>query len=137
MVVPAGVLFVAVGSTTVVSVALPSIGRELHAGSAELEWVVDADVLVYASLLVAGGVLGDRRGRKGLFMIGVAVFGAGALVTGLAPTVPPLLAGRVVQGIGPALLVPGSLTIILAAFVAGAGALAWQHQRTAAPGNRS
>jgi DHA2 family methylenomycin A resistance protein-like MFS transporter len=112
----AGGLFVAVVSTTVVSVALPSIGRDLHADSTELEWVVDAYVLVYASLLVAGGVLGDRRGRKGLFMIGIAVFGTGALVTGLAPTVPALLVGRVVQGVGPALLVPGSLTVIRAIF---------------------
>ncbi|MFC5722872.1 MFS transporter [Streptomyces gamaensis] len=112
----AGGLFAAVVSTTVVSVALPSIGRSLHAGPSQLQWIVDAYVLVYASLLVAGGVLGDRRGRKGLFMLGVAVFGAGSLLTGLATGTPLLLAGRVVQGIGPALLVPGSLTVIRAVF---------------------
>ena len=111
-----GGLFMAVVSTTVVSVALPSIGRDLHAGPTELEWVVDTYVLVYASLLVAGGVMGDRRGRKGLFMVGVTVFGLGALVTGLAQNVAVLLAGRVMQGLGPALLVPGSLTIIRAIF---------------------
>jgi DHA2 family methylenomycin A resistance protein-like MFS transporter len=109
-------LFLSVVSTTVVSIALPTIGRELHAGPTELQWIVDAYVLVYASLLVAGGVIGDRRGRKGLFLAGVAIFGTGALVTGLAPSVPVLLAGRVVQGLGPALLVPGSLTIIRATF---------------------
>jgi DHA2 family methylenomycin A resistance protein-like MFS transporter len=115
IVVSAG-LFLAVVSTTVVSVALPSIGRELHASATGLEWVVDAYVLVYASLLVAGGSLGDRYGRKGLFLLGVAVFGAGSLLTGLAPTIGLLLAGRVLQGLGPALLVPGSLTIIRAVF---------------------
>ncbi|HEY0804662.1 MAG TPA: MFS transporter [Pseudonocardiaceae bacterium] len=116
VVVLAGGLFAAVVSTTVVSVALPTIGRDLHAGATQLAWIVDAYVLVYASLLVAGGVLGDRRGRKGLFLVGVATFGVGALVTGTAPTIGVLLAGRVLQGIGPALLVPGSLTIIRATF---------------------
>ncbi|MBD2898834.1 putative multidrug resistance protein MdtD [Actinomadura sp. RB99] len=109
-------LFLAVVSTTVVSVALPTIGRDLHAGPAALQWVVDAYVLIYASLLVAGGTLGDRLGRKGLFMAGTAVFGAGSLVTGLAPATGPLLAGRVLQGLGPALLVPGSLTLVRTVF---------------------
>lgn len=116
VIVLAAGLFAAVVSTTVVSVALPTIGRTMHAGPTSLSWVVDAYVLVYASLLVAGGVLGDRHGRKGLFMIGCAVFGVGALVTGLAPTMPVLLAGRLLQGLGPALLVPVSLTIIRAIF---------------------
>jgi DHA2 family methylenomycin A resistance protein-like MFS transporter len=109
-------LFLAVVSSTSVSVALPTIGRELHAGATELEWIVDAYVVVYASLLVAGGVLGDRHGRKGLFLLGVAVFGLGSLVCGLASSVGVLLVGRLVQGLGPALLVPGSLTIIRAVF---------------------
>ncbi|HEY3684482.1 MAG TPA: MFS transporter [Streptosporangiaceae bacterium] len=112
----AGGLFLSVVSSTMVSVALPSIGGELRATPTGLQWIVDAYVLVYASLLVAGGVLGDRHGRKGVFLIGVAVFGAGALLTGLAPTMPLLLAGRVVQGLGPALVIPGSLTIIRATF---------------------
>ena len=93
-------LFLAVVSTTVVSVALPTIGRDLHAGATGLEWVVDSYVLVYASLLVAGGSLGDRHGRKGLFLLGVTIFGCGSLVTGLAPTIGLLLAGRVLQGSG-------------------------------------
>jgi DHA2 family methylenomycin A resistance protein-like MFS transporter len=109
-------LFLAVVSTTVVSVALPTITRDLHASATDLQWVVDAYVLVYASLLVTGGVIGDRFGRKGVFMLGIAIFGIGALLTGLAPSIGVLLAGRVIQGIGPALLVPGSLTIIRAAF---------------------
>lgn len=109
-------LFLAVMSTTVVSVALPTVGRDLHAGPASLEWIVDAYVLVYASLLVAGGAAGDRYGRKGLFLLGTAIFGLGSLVSALAPTVGVLLAGRVLQGAGPALLVPGSLTILRAVF---------------------
>jgi EmrB/QacA subfamily drug resistance transporter len=112
----AGGLFLAVLSTTVVSVALPAIGRDLSAAPTALEWIVDAYVLVYASLLVAGGVLGDRHGRKGLFLLGATAFGLGSLVSGLAGSVAVLLAGRVLQGIGPALLVPGSLTIIRAVF---------------------
>jgi len=102
----------AVLSTTVVSVALPTIGRDLHASAAGLEWTVDAYALVYASLLLAGGVAGDRRGRKGTFLLGVALFGLGSLAAGLAPSAGLLLAARVLQGTGPALLIPGSLAII-------------------------
>jgi MFS transporter, DHA2 family, methylenomycin A resistance protein len=114
--VVAGGLFLAVLSTTVVGVALPKIGGDLRASATELQWIVDGYVLVYASLLVAGGVLGDRRGRKGLFVTGAAVFGVGSLICGLAPSVAVLLAGRVLQGLGPALVVPGSLAILRATF---------------------
>jgi DHA2 family methylenomycin A resistance protein-like MFS transporter len=114
--VVAGGLFLAVMSTTLVSVALPTIGKSLHASATDLQWIVDAYVLVYASLLVAGGVIGDRRGRKGVFMLGVSLFGAGSLIAGLTPSVGVLLIGRVLQGLGPALLIPGSLTIIRATF---------------------
>lgn len=127
LLVVAGGLFLAVMSTTVVSVALPTIGADLHATASDLEWVVDAYVIVYSSLLVAGGVIGDRRGRKGLFLIGVATFGTGSLVTGLAPDMGALMAGRALQGLGPALLVPGSLTIIRATFTD-------EHQRAVAIG---
>jgi DHA2 family methylenomycin A resistance protein-like MFS transporter len=109
-------LFLAVISTTVVSIALPTMGRDLHASASSLEWVVDAYVVVYAALLVTGGALGDRWGRKGLFLAGVGLFGAGSALAGLAPSTGVLLAARVLQGIGPALLVPGSLTIIRAVF---------------------
>lgn len=127
LLVVASGLFLAVLSTTVVSVALPAIGASLHATASDLEWVVDAYVIVYSSLLIAGGVIGDRQGRKGLFMTGVATFGAGSLVTGLAPGVAVLMAGRALQGLGPALLVPGSLTIIRATFTD-------EHQRAVAIG---
>lgn len=106
----------AVMSTSAVSVALPTIGRDLHASSTSLEWIVDAYVIVFASLLVAGGVLSDRRGRKGMFMIGVTLFGIGSLVGGVAPSVGWLLCGRVIQGLGPAIVTPTSLAIISATF---------------------
>jgi MFS transporter, DHA2 family, methylenomycin A resistance protein len=109
-------LFLAVLSTTLVSVALPTIGRQLHAGPDALEWTVDAYVLVYACLLIPGGSLGDRYGRKRLFLIGLALFGLGCLGAGLAHSVPVLLASRVVQGLGPALLVPASLAIVRTVF---------------------
>lgn len=112
-------LFLAVLSTTVVSVALPTIGHDLRASATGLEWTVDAYVLVYASLLLPGGVAGDRRGRKGTFILGVALFGLGSLAAGLAPSMGLLLAARVVQGTGPALLIPGSLAIIRATFTDG------------------
>ncbi|WP_196054585.1 MFS transporter [Nocardia aurantiaca] len=108
--------FLAVLSTTVISVALPTIGRDLHADSAAAEWIVNSYVLVYASLLVLSGGLGDRYGRKGVFLTGMVIFGLGALIAGLAPSIPMLLVGRVIQGIGPALLVPTSLAVVRAAF---------------------
>lgn len=109
-------LFLAVVSTTVVSVALPAIGHQLAASATQLEWVVDAYVVIYACLLVPGGALGDRHGRKGLFLIGVALFGVGSSVSGLAPSMGVLLIARIIQGAGAALLTPGSLTIIRAVF---------------------
>ena len=108
--------FMAVMSTSMVPVALPTIGRDLHGSTTSLEWIVDAYVIVYASLLVAGGVLSDRRGRKGMFMSGVMVYGTGALIAGVAPTIGWLLTGRVIQGLGPAVVTPTSLAIISATF---------------------
>jgi len=87
-------LFLAVLSTTVVSVALPTIGTDLPATATDLEWIVDSYVVIYASLLLPGGALGDRLGRKGLFMVGVGLFGLGSA----APTIAVLLAGRLIQG---------------------------------------
>ena len=112
----AGSQFLAVMSTTVVSVALPAIGAGLHASAAGRLWIVDAYVIVYSALLVAGGTIGDRRGRKGMFLLGLVLFAAGSLADSLAPSTGWLLAGRVLQGLGPVLLVPGSLTIIRALF---------------------
>jgi DHA2 family methylenomycin A resistance protein-like MFS transporter len=108
--------FMAVMSTSMVPVALPTIGRHLNGSTTSLEWIVDTYVIVYASLLVAGGVVSDRRGRKGMFVSGVTVYGIGALIAGVAPSVGWLLAGRVIQGLGPAIVTPTSLAIISATF---------------------
>ena len=114
--VASGGQFLSVISTTIVSVALPTIVHDLNATATDLQWIVDAYVLVFASLLATGGVLGDRRGRKGVFMFGIGVFALGSLIAGLAPTVDIILVGRVVQALGPAMLVPGSLNIVRATF---------------------
>lgn len=105
-----------VASASVVAVALPQLGRDLDASASELQWVVDAFVIVFASLLVAGGVLGDRVGRRTTFLAGLSLFALGSLWCALAPSVPALLVGRVVQGVGPALLLPASLALVTAIF---------------------
>lgn len=107
---------VSVASASVVAVALPPLGRDLGASASELQWVVDAFVIVFASLLVAGGVLGDRIGRRTTFLAGLTLFALGSLWCALAPSIPVLLAGRVVQGLGPALLLPASLALVTATF---------------------
>jgi DHA2 family methylenomycin A resistance protein-like MFS transporter len=105
-----------VASATVVAVALPGIGDELRASGTEQQWVVDAFVLVFASLLVAGGVVGDRRGRRLAFLAGLGLFAGGSLWCALAPSVEWLLAGRVVQALGPPLVLPASLAIVTATY---------------------
>jgi DHA2 family methylenomycin A resistance protein-like MFS transporter len=102
----------AVASTTVIAVALPALGRDLGADAAQRQWVVDAFVLVFASLLVAGGVFGDRRGRRTAFVLGLGLFTLGSLWCALAPNVELLLAGRVAQALGPPLVLPASLSIV-------------------------
>ena len=107
---------VSVASASVVAVALPRLGQDLGASASELQWVVDSFVIVFASLLVAGGVLGDRIGRRTTFLAGLTLFALGSLWCALAPSIPVLLAGRVVQGVGPALLLPASLALVTATF---------------------
>jgi DHA2 family methylenomycin A resistance protein-like MFS transporter len=111
-----GAQVLSVASATVVAVALPDLSRDLRADGSEQQWIVDAFVLVFASLLVAGGVLGDRRGRRGALLVGLALFAAGSLWCALAPSVEVLLAGRVLQGVGPALVLPASLAIVGATY---------------------
>src|SRR6478752_5633855 len=101
---------------TVVNVALPAIQRELHATVAQAQWVVESYALLLAALLLAGGALGDRYGRKRVFPAGVLGFAAASLGCALSRTVQQLIAWRAAQGIGAALLVPGSLALISASF---------------------
>jgi EmrB/QacA subfamily drug resistance transporter len=102
--------------STVVNVALPTIGRELDAGISSLQWVVNAYTLTLSGFLLLGGSLGDHYGRRRVFVIGVVWFAVASLLCGLAPTDEALVAARALQGIGGALLTPGSLAIIEASF---------------------
>src|SRR5438876_10748415 len=97
---------------TVVNVALPRIGTDLHAGLTALQWTLNAYTLTLAGLLLLGGSLGDRLGRRRMFVIGVLWFTAASIGCAVAPTSALLIAMRAVQGIGAALLTPGSLAIL-------------------------
>jgi len=101
---------------TVVNVALPAMQRDLGATAGDAQWVVEAYTLMLASLLLVGGSLGDRYGRRRVVGLGVVVFGAASALCGLAVSPAMLIASRVVQGAGAALLVPGSLALISAAY---------------------
>jgi EmrB/QacA subfamily drug resistance transporter len=101
---------------TVVNVALPTIGDDLHSGVAGLQWVVTAYMLTLAALLLTGGSLGDHFGRRRIFVVGVVWFGTASVLCAIAPNLGTLIVARAVQGIGGALLTPGSLAIIQASF---------------------
>jgi EmrB/QacA subfamily drug resistance transporter len=101
---------------TVVSVALPAIQAQFHATLVDVQWVVEAYALLLAALLLAGGALGDRFGRRRIFAIGTAVFAGASVWCGLAPDVRHLIAARALQGVGGAMLVPGSLAILASSF---------------------
>jgi EmrB/QacA subfamily drug resistance transporter len=104
--------------STVVNVALPTIGRHLNASLAGLQWTVTAYTLTLAGLILLGGSLGDREGRRRVFLVGVVWFALASALCGLAPDIGVLIGARVLQGIGGALLTPGSLAIIQATFAA-------------------
>jgi EmrB/QacA subfamily drug resistance transporter len=97
---------------SVVNVALPAIGHELGGGFSVLQWVLDGYLLTLSALLLLGGALGDRYGRRRVFLLGLVVFTLASLGCGLAPTGPALILARLVQGAGGALLIPGSLALI-------------------------
>ncbi|WP_051452322.1 DHA2 family efflux MFS transporter permease subunit [Actinospica robiniae] len=101
---------------TVVNIALPHIGAQFHAATAPLQWVVNGYTLSLASLILLGGSLGDRFGRRRTFVIGATWFACASLLCALSPNVDVLITARVFQGIGGALLAPGSLAIIEASF---------------------
>jgi EmrB/QacA subfamily drug resistance transporter len=103
---------------TVVNVALPTIGTDLDASVADLQWIVNGYALTLSSLILIGGSLGDRFGRRRVFLIGVVWFAAASLLCGLAPTSEALVAARALQGVGGALLTPGSLAILQSSFTA-------------------
>ena len=101
---------------TVVNISLPAIGRSFHAGLGTLQWVLTGYSLTLAAFLLLGGSLGDRHGRRRIFVIGTVWFAAASALCGLAPSSPFLVAARVLQGVGGALLTPASLAILEASF---------------------
>ena len=109
-------LFMVMLDNTVVNVALPSIQRSFDASLSSLEWTINAYSLSFAVLLVTGGRLGDIFGRRKVFLIGVVVFAAASATIGFAPTEGWLVASRAVQGLGAALMMPGTLSIITNTF---------------------
>ena len=109
-------LFMTVLDNLVVNVALPSIHRDLGASIQTLEWTVNAYVLAYAVLLLTGAALGDRFGRRRMFMVGISVFTAGSAAAALSPTIGFLIAARALQGVGAAIVTPLTLTLLAEAF---------------------
>lgn len=103
---------------TVVGLALPTIGRQFHTGLSDLQWVVTGYTLTLAALMLLGGALGDRFGRRRVFSIGVAWFALASAACGFAPNATTLIATRLLQGVGGALLTPGSLAILESSFTA-------------------
>src|SRR6266704_2830937 len=101
---------------SIVNVALPTTQTDLHANLSGLQWIVDAYTLPFAALLLTAGTLGERFGRQRLFLAGLVLFVLGSLLCGFAPALGWLLFGRVVQGVGAAALMPGSLSVLVAAF---------------------
>ncbi|WKN43193.1 MFS transporter [Tunicatimonas pelagia] len=102
--------------STALNVILPSLQNNLQANGTDIFWILNAYLLMLASLILVGGTLGDKLGRKKIFMIGIAIFMVGSVACGFAPTVEWLIGARAVQGIGGALMIPGSLSIISATF---------------------
>src|SRR5881275_3763507 len=102
--------------STVVNVALPALQTNLNATAVDVQWVIEAYSLLLSALLLAGGSLGDRYGRRRVFLIGIAVFAFASAACGFAANIGQLIAARAVQGLGAALLVPGSLAIISSSF---------------------
>src|SRR3954465_8429251 len=104
--------FLVLLDVTIVNVALPRIGAGLDAGVRGLQWIVDGYALALASLMLAGGTVGDLHGHRRVVLAGLIVFGAGSLLCGVAPTTGVLVAARLAQGGGGAVRLPGTLAII-------------------------
>jgi EmrB/QacA subfamily drug resistance transporter len=109
-------VFLAVVDNTIVNVALPTISRRLHASTSELQWIVDAYSLVFASLLLVGGSLGDRYGRKGALQLGLVAFASFSAFAGLSGSIAALIVARCLMGLAAALIFPATLAILTNTF---------------------
>ncbi|HEY0519659.1 MAG TPA: MFS transporter, partial [Ilumatobacteraceae bacterium] len=109
-------VFIIVVDGTIVNVALPTFVRELGATTSQLQWIVDAYVLVFAGLLMAAGSIGDRFGRKGTLMIGMAAFGATSIMAALSSSPSQLIGWRAAMGVGGALIFPATLAVLVNVF---------------------
>ena len=109
-------LIMVVMAVSSLNVAMPTLQTELDTSATMLQWIVDSYALVFAGLLLTAGALGDRFGRKGALLIGLAVFAAGSLISGLAGSAEIVIAGRAVQGAGAAFVMPATLSLIAAVF---------------------
>ncbi len=114
LILTSAALFIVTLDNLVVSTALPTIRRDLHASIQQLEWTVNAYTLTFAVLLLTGAALGDRFGRRRLFVIGILVFTTGSVGAALAPSIDWLIAARAFQGVGGAIIAPLTLTILSA-----------------------
>ncbi|MFJ7072093.1 MFS transporter [Streptomyces sp. NPDC098781] len=108
--------FMVILDVTVINVAVPVIGRELSASLTGIQWITDGYTLVFAGFLLTGGALGDRLGNRRIFCSGVVVFTASSAACALAPNAPFLVVSRLVEGLGAALIVPGSLALLQQAY---------------------
>ncbi|MEJ7585579.1 MAG: MFS transporter, partial [Acidimicrobiales bacterium] len=109
-------LVIVMTANTSLNIAIPSLVRDTGASSTSLQWIVDAYALVFAGVVLTAGALGDRFGRKGALLVGLGVFGSMSLLATLADDPGPLIAIRAVQGLGAALIMPGTLSILAAVF---------------------
>ncbi|MGO8684010.1 MAG: MFS transporter [Thermoleophilia bacterium] len=109
-------LFMAMLDNTVVNVALPKIQTHFGSGVSGLQWIISGYTLLFASLMLTGGTLGDLFGRKRTFLYGLTIFTAGSLLAGLAPSLTVLIGARAIQGLGAAALLPGTLSILTQTF---------------------
>ncbi len=103
---------------TIINVALPTLARDLHADMSQLQWMIDAYVLLFAGLLMTSGALGDRFGRRRVMLIGLVVFGLGSLASAFAPSADGLILLRAAMGVGGALIVPSTLSVTAHVFSA-------------------
>ena len=108
--------FVVILDATIVNIALPSVGRALHASNSSLSWVISAYVLAFGGLLLLGGRLADLFGRRRMFIGGLAVFGAASLAGGLSSSIGELITFRALQGVGAAMLAPAARALVTALF---------------------